>query len=412
LAKNGAPKFFYGYIIVLAGFFIQVVGWGLCSTFGVFFNPLLIEFGWTRAMISGAFSLSFLILGFISIIVGGLNDRLGPRMIMVVCGLFLGSGYLLMSQLSTIWQLYLFYGVIIGIGMSGMDVLSLSTIARWFVRRRGMMSGIVKAGAGIGMVIMPPIANWLISSYGWRTSYFIIGIIALALIILVAQFLRRDPAQMGQLPDGEEEVNIGCLNSADGGFSFQKAIHTRQFWMLCVIFLLVAFCVEAIIVHIIPHATDLGISAVSAANVLAVIGGVSIIGRFVMGSAGDKAGNRLAIIVCFLILLVSLLWMLVAKELWMLYLFACVYGFAHGGFFALLSPSVAEFFGLSSHGVILGAVFCPTTIGGAIGPVLAGHIFDVTSSYQLAFLVFIVVCIVGFILTLLLKPITNVERAR
>jgi len=412
LAKNGAPKFFYGYIIVLAGFFIQVVGWGLCSTFGVFFNPLLIEFGWTRAMISGAFSLSFLILGFISIIVGGLNDRLGPRMIMVVCGLFLGSGYLLMSQLNTIWQLYLFYGVIIGIGMSGMDVLSLSTIARWFVRRRGMMSGIVKAGAGIGMVIMPPIANWLISSYGWRTSYFIIGIIALALIILVAQFLRRDPAQMGQLPDGEEEVNIGCLNSADGGFSFQKAIHTRQFWMLCVIFLLVAFCVEAIIVHIIPHATDLGISAVSAANILAVIGGVSIIGRFVMGSAGDKAGNRLAIIVCFLILLVSLLWMLVAKELWMLYLFACVYGFAHGGFFALLSPSVAEFFGLSSHGVILGAVFCPTTIGGAIGPVLAGHIFDVTSSYQLAFLVFIVVCIVGFILTLLLKPITNVERAR
>jgi len=412
LAKNGAPKFFYGYIIVLAGFFIQVVGWGLCSTFGIFFNPLLIEFGWTRAMISGAFSLSFLILGFISIIVGGLNDRLGPRMIMVVCGLFLGSGYLLMSQINTIWQLYLFYGVIVGIGMSGMDVLSLSTIARWFVRRRGMMSGIVKAGAGIGMVIMPPIANWLISSYGWRTSYFIIGIIALALVILVAQFLRRDPAQMGQLPDGEEKVNIGCLNSADGGFSFQKAIHTRQFWMLCVIFLVVAFCVEAIIVHIVPHATDLGISAVSAANILAVIGGVSIIGRFIMGSAGDKAGNRLAIIVCFLILLVSLLWMLVAKELWMLYLFACVYGFAHGGFFALISPSVAEFFGLSSHGAILGAVFCPTTIGGAIGPVLAGHIFDVTSSYQLAFLVFTVICIVGFILTLLLKPITNVERAR
>ena len=412
MAKNGAPKFFYGYIIVLAGFFLQVVGWGLCSTFGVFFNPLLIEFGWTRAMISGAFSLSFLILGFISIIVGGLNDRLGPRMIMVVCGLFLGSGYLLMSQLNTIWQLYLFYGVIVGIGMSGMDVLSLSTIARWFVRRRGMMSGIVKAGAGIGMVIMPPIANWLISSYGWRTSYFIIGIIALVFIILVAQFLRRDPAQMGQLPDGEEKVNIGCLNSADGGFSLQEAIHARQFWMLCVIFLLVTFCVEAIIVHIVPHATDLGISAVSAANILAAIGGVSIIGRFVMGSAGDKAGNRLAIIVCFLILLVSLLWMLVAKELWMLYLFACVYGFAHGGFFALISPSVAEFFGLSSHGVILGAVFCLTTIGGAIGPVLAGHIFDVTSSYQLAFLVFTVVCIVGFILTLLLKPVTNVERAR
>ena len=412
MTADKKPKLFYGYIVVLAAFGIQTVAWGLCSTFGIFFNPLLIEFGWTRAMISGAFSLSFLILGFISIIVGGLNDRFGPRMIMVVCGFFLGLGYLLMSQLNTIWQLYLFYGVILGIGMSGMDVLSLSTIARWFVRRRGMMSGIVKAGAGIGMVIMPPIANWLISSYGWRTSYFIIGIIALALVILVAQFLRRGPAQMGQLPDGEEEVNIGCLNSADGGFSFQEAIHTRQFWMLCVIFLLVGFCVEAIIVHIVPHATDLGISAVSAANILAVIGGVSMIGRFVMGSAGDRIGNKPAYLICFVLLSVALLWMQLARELWMLYLFACVYGFAHGGFFAVISPWVAELFGLSSHGVILGAVFFSTTIGGAIGPVLAGHIFDITSSYQLAFLVFTVACIVGFILTLLLKPITNVERAR
>jgi len=412
LTADKKPKLFYGYIVVLAAFGIQAVAWGLCSTFGVFFNPLLIEFGWTRAMISGAFSLCFLILGFISIIVGGLNDRFGPRMIMVVCGFFVGLGYLLMSQLNTIWQLYLFYGVIVGIGMSGMDVLSLSTIARWFVRRRGMMSGIVKAGAGIGMVIMPPIASWLISSYGWRTSYFIIGIIALALVILVAQFLRRGPAQMGQLPDGEEEVNIGCLNSADGGFSFQEAIHTRQFWMLCVIFLLVGFCVEAIIVHIVPHATDLGISAVSAASILAVIGGVSIIGRFVMGSAGDRVGNKPAYLICFGLLSVALLWMQLARELWMLYLFACVYGFAHGGFFAVISPWVAELFGLSSHGVILGAVLFSTTIGGAIGPVLAGHIFDITSSYQLAFLVFTVACIVGFILTLLLKPITNVERAR
>lgn len=412
MTADKKPKLFYGYIVVLAAFGIQAVAWGLCSTFGVFFNPLLIEFGWTRAMISGAFSLCFLILGFISIIVGGLNDRFGPRMIMVVCGFFVGLGYLLMSQLNTIWQLYLFYGVIVGIGMSGMDVLSLSTIARWFVRRRGMMSGIVKAGAGIGMVIMPPIASWLISSYGWRTSYFIIGIIALALVILVAQFLRRGPAQMGQLPDGEEEVNIGCLNSADGGFSFQEAIHTRQFWMLCVIFLLVGFCVEAIIVHIVPHATDLGISAVSAASILAVIGGVSIIGRFVMGSAGDRVGNKPAYLICFGLLSVALLWMQLARELWMLYLFACVYGFAHGGFFAVISPWVAELFGLSSHGVILGAVLFSTTIGGAIGPVLAGHIFDITSSYQLAFLVFTVACIVGFILTLLLKPITNVERAR
>ena len=312
-----------------------------------------------------------------------------------------------MSQINTIWQLYLFYGVIVGIGVSASDVPLLSTIARWFTKRRGMMSGIVKAGTGTGMLIMPIVASKLISTYDWRTAYIAIGIIGLVIIVSAAQFLRRDPAQMGQLPDGEEKPNVVSLNSADGGFSLREAIHTRQFWIICAIYFLVLFCVQIILIHIAPHAEDLGISVTNAASIMSIIGGASIVGRLVMGSASDRIGTKPSLIICFLILLAALLWLQLARELRMLYLFAVIYGVAHGGFFALISPIVAELFGTGSHGVLLGIVFFSSTIGGAISPLLAGHIFDITSSYQLVFLICTAISVIGTILTSLLTPTSS-----
>ena len=401
--RKREPKFFYGYIIVVAAFCIQVIVWGIFNTFGVFFNPLLDEFGWARATISGASSLCFLLMGLISIIAGRLSDRIGPRLVITVCGLFIGLGYLLMSQVNAVWQLYLFYGVVLAVGLSAMDVVPLSTVARWFVKKRGVVSGIAKVGAGAGMLIMPLIASWLISGYGWRTSYVVMGSVVLFLVILAAQFLRRDPSQKGLVAYGAEEAEVGNLDSEEG-FSLQEATRTRQFWMLCGMYLLLLFCVHTILVHIVPHAIALGISAASAATVLAIIGGVSIVGRVVMGSAGDRVGSRLAMTICFLMLVVALFWLQIAGELWMLYLFAIIYGFAHGGFFALISPLVAELFGLRSHGVIFGTALFSGTIGGATGQVLAGRIFDVTGSYQLGFLVCALLAVAGFILTLFLRP--------
>lgn len=404
------PKIFYGYIIVGVGFCIQAVAFGVFTTFGVFFSPLLIEFGWSRATISGAASVGILMFGFFTIIAGRLGDKVGPRIVMVGCGVLLGLGYLLMSQVNAIWQLYLFYGAVVGIGISGVDVLPLSTVARWFVKKRGMMSGILKVGAGAGMLIMPLVANWLISSYNWRISYIILGSIVMSVVIPAAQFLRRDPAQKGLLPYGANEADTSSLNSAEEGFSLQEAMHIRQFWILCAICGLFLFCAQTILVHIAPCAIELGITSTSAASILATIGGISMVGRFVMGSVGDRVGNKLAITICVIILVVALFWLQSARELWMLYLFAAIYGFAHGGFFTLLSPMVAELFGLSSHGIIFGTVFFSGTVGGAVGPPLAGRIFDVTGSYQLAFLICGAASVIGLILALLLRPV-NRERS-
>jgi len=157
-------------------------------------------------------------------------------------------------------------------------------------------------------------------------------------------------------------------------------------------------------VHIVPHAIELGIPAANAANILAVIGGVSIAGKTIMGAATDRIGTRTGIIIGLILMIVTLTWLIVARELWMLYLFAAFFAFGYASMVALMSPIVAELFGLSSLGALLGIVNFAATIGCAIGPVLAGWLFDISGSYQLAFLVCVAISIIGLILTLFLKP--------
>ncbi len=399
------PKFFYGYIIVVVAFLLMLMMWGAYYSFGIFFEPLLAEFGWTKAMTSGAFSLSFFLTGILGVFAGRLTDRFGPRVVLTVGGFFLGLGYLLVSQTSTVWQLYLFYGVVVALGMSASVIPLQSTIARWFAKRRGTMNGIIISGIGVGMVIIPPIAQWLISSYGWRTSYIVVGITALVTIILTAQFLRRDPGKMGQLPYGEGELEVK-VSSPDTGFSLREALRSWQFWTLVMALLCFTMGEGTILVHIVSHAIGLGISAASAALIIPVIGAVSIPGRILLGMAGDRIGNRPAYVIGFVFLSVSLFWLLVAKELWMLYLFAVIYGFGYGGLSALISPIIAELFGLSSHGVIMGVVIMFGGTGGmAIGPLLAGHIFDISGSYQSAFLMYAAISVIGLILVSRLRPV-------
>ena len=407
MLKNRKPKVFYGYWIVSATSLIMAASYGTIYTFAIFFKPLLAEFSWTRAMISGASSLSLVVSCFLALVSGRLSDRFGPRIVVTACGFFLGLGYLLLSQTNTIWQLYLFYGVIVGIALSGFWAPLLSTVARWFVKRRGMMTGIVVSGVGVGMTILPLLTARLISSYGWRTSYIILGTIASVLIVLAAQFLRRDPSQMGRLPYGVSEIETGSSDLQARGFSLREAIHTRQFWLLCTIFSSLWFSTSAITVHIVIHSIDLGIPAISAANIPAIMGGGSIIGRMLLSSATDRIGYKPAFIIGLILMSASLLWLLVAKELWMFYLFAVIFGFAYGGVIASEAPGVAALFGLTSLGTMLGSIELVSVVFSAIGPIIAGLIFDTTSSYQPAFLIYIAVSMIAVISAIFLRPTSN-----
>lgn len=405
MGKAKTDNFFYSYVIVAACFSIQAIGVGTYISYGVFFNQLSSEFGWSRATISGASSAAFFLMGLLGIFVGRLNDRIGPRKVMTVTSSFFGLGLLLMSRLDAVWQLYLFYGVIFGIGLSSIDVIALSTTARWFVNKRGVMTGIVKVGTGMGQLMIPLAASMLIKSYGWRTSYLIIGVAGFLLLVSITQLLRRDPSQMGLLLNYEKKMSMDNPGLIHVGLSLHEAVHTRQFWMICAVNLAIVFCLMIIMVHIVPYARDIEVSALGAASVLSTIGGVSMIGRFITGIAIDRIGSKRVIIVCFILLMVELLWLQMANNLWMLYLFAVFYGITHGGFFTAISPIVAEFFGISAHGVLFGIVAFSGTIGGAIGPFVAGYIFDITAGYSLAFWLATLVSTLGLMLIVLLKPI-------
>ena len=406
-------KYFYGYYIVAACFVIQGVSIGAMFTYGVFFKEFQAEFGWSRATISGASSLAFLVMGVAGIFAGRLNDKVGPRLLMVISGISFGLGYLLMSNLQAPWQLYLLYGVLIGVGLSTHDIITLSTVVRWFVRRRGMMSGIVKVGTGSGQLLVPLIAMALIATCGWRKSYVIMGAMVLVMLVAVALVLRRDPQTMGLLPDGRRDEPCGDgIGFTERGMSLMTAIRTMQFWTICAAEFIIFFCILTIVVHIVPHATDLGLPPATAAGVLSMIGGASMFARFLMGTANDRIGGKRSLVICFIMLLCGLVLLQVAREAWMLFLFAAVYGFALGGFFTVMSPTVAELFGIGSHGELFGIAVFIGTLGGSIGPLLAGRIFDVTGSYQAVFLVLTGLAVLGLVLITMLRPLGGTGAGR
>jgi len=403
------PRFFYGDIIVILGFLCMMVAAGLWDSFGIFIKPLLGDFGWNRATVSSSYSLSLLIFGLMGVIAGGLTDKFGPRLVLTFCGLFLGAGYLLMSQLTSLWHLFLFEGVLLGIGMSGLYAPLLGMVARWFAIRRGLMTGVVLAGLGIGQLVAPPVISRLIDIYDWRNTYLFLGITVLVVIVVSTQFLKRDPSEVGQSPYGADEIKQPAFEPSIQAYSLPEAAHTWQLWTMLFLKLCFGYYMFSFLVHIVPHATDLGISQVDAANILAISGGGVVIGNFVLGRAVDKIGPRKIFIICFAAAMAAILWLIQARELWTLYLAALIIGLANGGNMTSDSPMGARLFGLKSIGSIVGASSGAFSVGGALGPVITGFIFDSSGSYQLAFFIAAAFCVAGIILAATLRPTGRME---
>jgi MFS family permease len=402
-SKKQKPGLFYGYVVVGASFLTMLVLFGAQYSFGIFFKPMLDEFGWSRALTSGVYSMNVIIQGIVTILAGRLNDRFGPRMVVGTSALLLCLGYALMSQVNAVWQIYLFYGFFISLG-SCVWVPLVSTCARWFIKRRGMMSGIISSGIGFGMVIFPPVANQLIAAYHWRSSFVIIGVSTAVIMFISAMLLRRDPTQKGLQALGADSAQVKWSDSALQGYTLKEAIRTRQFWILCFTFFTSNFCVQTVVVHMVPHATDIGIGAVAAATIISAVGVLSICSKIGSGAAIDQMGSRRVLIVIPVLIALSFFWLLPANQLWMFYLFALVFAIGYGGSSAIQSPITAEYFGLKSHGAILGMLLIGNFAGGAAGPALDGFIFDSTNSYRWAFIVCAVISLVAFTAILLMKP--------
>ena len=384
-------KLFYGWVVVAVLFIVGITLYGIHFSFGFFFKSIESEFHLTRAATSAIASANLMIAGICAFVAGWVLDRYGPKTVILLMGIFAGLSLLLTSQTNSAWQLFITYSLLLSMGTGALYVVPTSTVSRWFNEKRGVALGVAGSGSGLGIVIMAPFATYLISNFDWRIAYIVVGLVAWLIVIPASRLLKRDPREIGALPDGvkspskDTEVEEGGIKPTD--FSLLQLFKTRSFWLILLIWLLFGSCLFLVFTHLVPHATDIGFSASEAAGVLSVMGGSAIVGRVLMGVMSDKIGRKLTPIIGTLLMAGSMLWLIWAKELWMLYLFALVYGFAYSGLSSSLGALIGDVFGLGRIGMIFGTLEVGWGIGAALGPAMGGLIFDYSSSYSAAFLI-------------------------
>ena len=404
---NNNPKGYYGWVIVFASLVAMAVTVGTLHAFGVFFKPLLQEFGWTRATTSGVFSLGGIIQGVVAVLVGLISNRVGPRKLVVVSGVLLGLSYVMGSWTTALWQLYLYFGLLQG-GARGVPYNPLmATIARWFTQRRGLAIGIALSGGGVGTIIFPILGNSLIERFEWQTAFVIFGIIAGAMMIGAGLVVRARPPEIPRSAQGVEssrsDATVNAGNQQEEQTPVSKVLSSRSFWLVIVMGFFTNLTVSMVFVHLVPYATDQKIPAAVAASFVSVIGVFNIVGKIGMGGFSDRYGLRWGMLICFGIGSLSLFWLNYASALWMFYSFAVVFGLAYSGWMPLFPVLVMRIFGVGSMSAVLGFLTAANMIGSSVGAYVAGYLFDVTNSYQWAFFLAGMVLIVSIPCQLFVK---------
>jgi len=391
----------YGYVVVSVCFLIFMTTMGMATSFGLFFQPIIEELGWTRTAISGAFSLNGIIGGIFGIAGGYFNDRFGPRFVLTLFGLFTVIGYLLVSKMIEVWQFYLFFGVIVGVGLM-VYVPIMSTVAKWFEKRRSLMSGIAFSGQGFGLLVFPMLINWLIRSYNWRMAVVIISMIILLVTILGLVLLRNSPGYSGAskgVNTGKPQFNVPVKKKTSG----VDAIMTKEFWLLIVVLFCYGLCFVAYQVHIAVYAIDSGISSTNAAMILTVLGAATIFGQIIVSMLGDIIGYKKTFIVGLMCITLAILTITLSHQIWGFIIFAILLGAAFGNCSTQESPLVAWLFGEENHGTLLGIFAFSFSCGGAVGPLVFGLIYDLLGTYNVAFYIAGVLSVLAIVLSLLLN---------
>ena len=416
MSNRKRSKIFYGWKITFISLAVTTTAFGVLYSFGVFFKLWLEEWTCNRAFLSGVFSLSFLMYGIASFLMGRLTDRYGPRKTLAIGGLIMGAGALTTSQINQAWALYITFGLMIGIGVGTSYAPTASTVSRWFVEKKGVAVGIVVSGLGLGTLIYSPLAKLLINLWNWRIAFMVIGILIWAVYFTAAFILRRDPQDLGLQPYGQPSATRankkGIKNSKDSlsratasqDISTRDAVRMSRFWMLFVIHSLWVLGMAIPMVHLIPFATDIGVSPGRATLMLAFIGGISVLGRLVLGAMGAKIGLKKSLTILLMFQASTMFWLALSEETWMVWTFSFLFGFSYGGLASIFPLVTEEYFGLFAMGSIFGLILLGATIGGVIGPWLAGFIFDLTGRYFWGFITGAVSMLLGLVLAILLRP--------
>src|SRR4051812_3391178 len=372
--KETAMKVRYGWVMVAVGGLMGCVAVGAMMSLAVFLQPITVATGWSRAAVSSAMTLNFLVMGAAGFGWGALNDRYGTRPVVLSGAVLLGLGLVLASRAATELQFLLAYGLVVGLSAGSFFVPMMTAVSAWLPERRSLAVSLVSAGIGVAPITVSPFAAWLLANSDWRSAQLVIGIAAWVLLIPAALAVRRPP--QGAAGTG------GSDSVAEPPMAVGAALRSTPFIVLAATFFACCATHAGPIFHTISYAMVCGIAPLAAVTIYSLEGLAGLGGRVVFGLMGDRYGAKHVLIAGLLIQALAAGSFMFANRLGEFYAVASVFGFAYGGVMPLYAVLARDYFGQQIMGTVLGAAAMVSSLGMAIGPWIGGWLFDLFGSYS------------------------------
>ena len=418
--SHDASQSSYGWVIVAAGLLISLSMYGVIESFAIMFKPIAEEFDWDRGTVSVASMVGWVSFGVASLVCGRLSDRYGSKWVILVgCVLFV-AGTFLMSQVRSVWHLYVYFGVVLAVGRSATGVPMVALVTKWFVRNQGLALAIAQS-QNVGSAVFAPLVVFLLAHNNWRWSYVWLGVAALAVLPL-ALLIRDKSSAVGTVIRERSPPHPSMRSGAGGrelaapyGTTLGEAMRTRAFWTLNLMVLGCCTCHSCILLHGFNHMTDVGVLDSVAARVVMLMAVFGMVGKIVNGLLADRIGAKWAIAL-FLGLQAAMIPMFIeARQAPSFYTWAVLFGLGFGGPMPVYAMLFREYFGVRAIGTILGVFFMVAAVGMGSGGLLGGALFNLFGSYSVPFLTSSGTGMLAAVLALTLpssRPVTPIPVAR
>lgn len=393
-------RFYYGWLVTGAASGIEFAN--AASAIGIltiFVNPMTQEFGWSRTEVAGATSLGAILGAALAPFSGRLVDKMGSRLLLAAGGIVVALACLYLSAAQTLLGFYVAF-TFSRIADQGLIKIGASTTAgKWFQRYRGRATGLVFFAGSAGIIALAPIVQLVISAWGWRTAWVILGIIMFLVgVIPSALIIRRQPEDLGLNVDGVSPSEtppapaspLACSTQAplEARWSLSQVTHTSAFWLILLSLFIASTATSGVGLHLVPHLTQQGLSAPAAVGAISIMSTTGALGALSLGVIAERASPRLMITLAYLLGAISMMVLIMADTLSETYLFAAIQGIVGSGVNTLAPILWASYYGRWTLGSIYGLSRAAQVTGFALGPLVAGLVYDATGSYQKAFIYF------------------------
>ncbi|TGT87297.1 MULTISPECIES: MFS transporter [unclassified Mesorhizobium] len=369
----------YRWVIVAAGALMSCVAIGTMFSLAIFLEPMALDTNWSRAGISSAMTLNFLVMGLGGFAWGALSDRFGARIVVTIGAVLLGLALVLASRAGSLLTFQITYGVLVGLAASAFFAPMIALTSGWFDTNRGLAVSLVSAGMGVAPMTISPLARWLISAYEWRTAMFDIGLLAWVLLLPAVLLVRQPPK-----PAASDAAAAPVAEGA--GLTVGQALRSPQFIVLGLTFFACCAAHSGPIFHMVSYAMLCGVAPMAAVSIYSVEGLAGLGGRLLYGVLADRLGVKPVLIAGLAIQAIVIAAYLSISQLDQFYMLAVIFGATYGGVMPLYAVLAREYFGQRILGTVFGAATMLSSLGMALGPLAGGMIFDAYASYHWLFI--------------------------